>query len=120
MLTLNDFGISMKEAIERISIFAGKPSSRINETGSISLNKAQQMKLIRVWDKGELNRIKSYYGTLAYVESAYETYIGTPEGGWTPIKVVSGAAKDNKNIINCRNCGAPVRSYICEYCGTIY
>lgn len=30
------------------------------------------------------------------------------------------AAKDNKNITNCRNCGAPVRSCICEYCGTRY
>ena len=32
----------------------------------------------------------------------------------------STAAKDNKNITNCRNCGAPVRSHICEYCGTVY
>ena len=32
----------------------------------------------------------------------------------------STAAKDNKNIINCRNCGAPIRSRICEYCGTVY
>jgi hypothetical protein len=31
MSTLNDFGISMEEAIERISIFASKPSSRTNE-----------------------------------------------------------------------------------------
>ena len=30
------------------------------------------------------------------------------------------AAKDNKNIINCRNCGAPVRSHVCEYCGSHY
>ena len=120
MPTLNSFGVSMEEAIERFAIFAGKPSSRINENGSIPLNKAQQMKLIRVWDKSELNRIKSYYGTLAYVESAYETYIGTPEGGWTPIKMVDGAAKDNKNITNCRNCGAPMEKYKCEYCGTRY
>lgn len=30
------------------------------------------------------------------------------------------AAKDNKNIINCRNCGAPMKSCVCEYCGTRY
>lgn len=30
------------------------------------------------------------------------------------------AAKNNKNIINCRNCGAPVRSRVCEYCGSHY
>ena len=29
-------------------------------------------------------------------------------------------AKDNKNIINCRNCGAPVKGCKCEYCGTRY
>lgn len=28
--------------------------------------------------------------------------------------------KDNKNITNCRNCGAPLKSRICEYCGTRY
>ena len=30
------------------------------------------------------------------------------------------AAKDKKNTTNCRNCGAPIRSRICEYCGTAY
>ena len=33
---------------------------------------------------------------------------------------ISTAAKDNKNITNCRNCGAPVRTHQCEYCGTRY
>ena len=28
--------------------------------------------------------------------------------------------KDNTNITNCRNCGAPVKRYKCEYCGTVY
>ena len=28
--------------------------------------------------------------------------------------------KDNKNITNCRNCGAPVYGYKCEYCNTRY
>lgn len=120
MPTLNDFGISMEEAIERISIFAGKPSLRTNKNGSISLNTAKQMKLIHVWDKSELNRIKSHYGTLAYVVSINETYIGTPEGRWAPIIVADGVVKDNKDITNCRNCGAPVKGYKCEYCGTKY
>ena len=30
------------------------------------------------------------------------------------------AAKGNKNITNCRNCGAPVYGYKCEYCDTHY
>lgn len=30
------------------------------------------------------------------------------------------AEKDKKNITNCRNCGAPVRSFVCDYCGTVY
>ena len=32
----------------------------------------------------------------------------------------STATKGNKNIANCRNCGAPARGYRCEYCGTVY
>ena len=68
MPTLNDFGISMEEAIERISIFAGKPSSRTNED------------------------ILSGEG-LALLPHKVDFYRQT-------------AAKDNKNITNCRNCGA--------------
>ena len=33
---------------------------------------------------------------------------------------ISTAAKDNKNITNCRNCGAPVKGRKCEYCDTHY
>ena len=32
----------------------------------------------------------------------------------------STAAKDNKNITNCRNCGAIIKGCVCEYCGTVY
>ena len=46
--------------------------------------------------------------------SAYDT-LGNKIATWTAYK--STAAKDNKNIINCCNCGAPVKSCICEYCG---
>ena len=30
------------------------------------------------------------------------------------------AAKDKKDITNCRNCGAPVYGCKCNYCGTHY
>lgn len=46
--------------------------------------------------------------------SAYDT-LGNKIATWTAYK--STAAKDT---ISCRNCGAPVRSSICEYCGTVY
>lgn len=49
--------------------------------------------------------------------SAYDM-LGNKIATWTAYK--STATKDNKNIINCRNCGAPLKSHICEYCGTIY
>ena len=49
--------------------------------------------------------------------SAYDT-LGNKIATWTAYK--STAAKDNKNITNCHNCGAPLRSCACEYCGTRY
>jgi len=49
--------------------------------------------------------------------SAYDT-LGNKIATWTAYK--STAAKDNKNITNCRNCGAPVYGYRCEYCDTHY
>lgn len=82
MLTLLDFGISMEEAIERFSVFAGKPLSQTNED--------------ILSDKG-----------LTLLPHKVDFYQQT-------------AAKDNKNITNCRNCGAPMKGYKCEYCGTRY
>ena len=49
--------------------------------------------------------------------SAYDT-LGNKIATWTAYK--STAAKDNKNITNCRNCGAPVYGCKCNYCGTHY
>lgn len=49
--------------------------------------------------------------------SAYDM-LGNKITTWGAYK--STAAKDNKNITNCRNCGAPVYGYKCEYCGTVY
>ena len=62
---------------------------------------------------------------------SYYTGFGSPNISDAPIGTIyvdianygdhtSTAAKDNKKIINCRNCGAPVRSRVCEYCGTRY
>ena len=112
MLTLNDFGISMEEAIERISIFAGNPSSRTNEdilSGEGLKPFPLKVDFHRHW--------KEVVPGIIEEVSAYDT-LGNKIATWTAYK--STAAKDNKNIINCRNCGAPVRSCICEYCGTVY
>ena len=112
MLTLNDFGISMEEAIERISIFAGKSSSQINEdilSGKGLAPLPHNANFHQHWKEVVPGVIEEV--------SAYDT-LGNKIATWTAYK--STAAKDNKNITNCRNCGASVRSYICEYCGTIY
>lgn len=63
-------------------------------------------------------------GTLYFDKDTNKIWVLNSEKKWIHITKYSEcktiAAKDNKNIINCRNCGAPVRSHICEYCGTVY
>lgn len=51
--------------------------------------------------------------------SAYDM-LGNKIATWTAYKSTAAKDKDNKNITNCRNCGAPLRSCTCEYCGTRY
>lgn len=62
---------------------------------------------------------------------SYYTGFGSPDISDAPIGTIyvdianygdhtSTAAKDNKKIINCRNCGAPIKSRVCEYCGSHY
>ena len=38
----------------------------------------------------------------------------------TNIELAPGKVYDLPKNHNCRNCGAPVKSCICEYCGTVY
>lgn len=38
----------------------------------------------------------------------------------TNIELAPGKVYDLSKSYNCRNCGAPIRSCICEYCGTVY
>lgn len=102
MLTLNDFGISMEEAIERISIFAGKPSSQINEdilSGKGLAPLPHKANFHQHWKEVVPGVIEEV--------SAYDT-LGNKIATWPAYK------------INCRNCGAPVKSCICQYCGTMY
>ena len=49
--------------------------------------------------------------------SAYDT-LGNKIATWAAYKTTT--VKDKKNITNCRNCGAPVYGYKCEYRGTRY
>ena len=78
------------------------------------------------------NKITTW-GTPSQIDThiSYYTGFGSPDISDAPIGTIyvdianygdhtSTAAKDNKKIINCRNCGAPVRSRVCEYCGTRY
>ena len=109
MLTWADLGISMEEAIERISIFASKPSSQINE----DILSGEGLAPLPC----NLNFHNHYQEVVPGVVeevSAYDT-LGNKIATWTAYK--STAAKD---ITNCRNCGAPVYGRECKYCGTVY
>lgn len=63
-------------------------------------------------------------GTLYFDKRTNKMWMLNSEKKWVQMahyeEYKSTAEKDNKNIINCRNCGAPIRSCICEYCGTVY
>lgn len=63
-------------------------------------------------------------GTLYFDKHTNKMWMLDSENKWVHIanygEYKTTAEKDNKNITNCRNCGAPVRSCICEYCGTVY
>lgn len=43
-----------------------------------------------------------------------------PTSHFEDVIMASGTIKDSSKSFNCRNCGAPVRLCICEYCGTVY
>lgn len=110
MISLNNFGISMEEAIERISIFAGKPSSETNE----DILSGEGLKLFPL--KADFHQhCKEVVPGVVEEVSAYDTS-GNKIATWTAYK--STAKKSN--ITNCRNCGAPVKGCKCEYCGTRY
>lgn len=129
MFTLNDFGISMEEAIERISIFAGKSSSRTSE--DILSDKGLALLPHKVDfimtekeficsgrgippRKGEKERKN---GEVYYTVDTNQIYVHKDNDF---IELSPGKVYSLPETFNCRNCGAPVRSRVCEYCGTIY
>lgn len=51
-----------------------------------------------------------------YVLKSMEEYTAYDTLG----KKIASWQVEDKIHTNCRNCGAPVRSCVCEYCGTTY
>lgn len=130
MFTLNSFGISMEEAIERFSIFAGKPPSRkkediISGEGLALLpHKADFIMTDKEFicsgrgippRKGEREQKN---GEVYYTVDTNQIY-GYKDNDFielSPGKVLYSLPE----TFNCRNCGAPVKGCKCEYCGTVY
>ena len=129
MLTLNNFGISMEEAIKRISIFAGKPPSQTNEdilSGeglALLPNKVNfimtdkefvysgQSLPTREEEKERKN------GEIYYTVDTNQTYMYKDNNF---IELSPGKIYNLPEKFNCRNCGAPIKECKCEYCGTRY
>lgn len=63
-------------------------------------------------------------GTLYFDKDTNKMWMLNSEKKWVCMvnygEYKTTAAKDIKDIANCRNCGAPIRGYRCEYCGTAY
>ena len=125
MLTLNDFGISMEEAIERISIFAGKPSSRTNE--DILSGKDIKRYSFIMTDKEFIcsgrglppkkEEKEHKNGEVYYTADTNQIYVYKDNNF---IELSPDKAYSLPETFNCRNCGAPVKRRKCEYCGTRY
>ena len=63
-------------------------------------------------------------GTLCFDKHINKMWVLNSEKKWIHManydEYSPTAAKGNKNITNCRNCGAPVYRSKCDYCGTCY
>ena len=129
MLTLNSFGVSMEEAIERISIFAGKPPSRTNEdilSGkglALLPHKVDYIMTDKEFicsgrglppEKGEKEHKN---GEIYYTADTNQIYVYKDNNF---IELSPGKVYSLPETFNCRNCGAPIKEHQCEYCGTRY
>ena len=65
-------------------------------------------------EKGEVKRVD---GEIYYTVDTNQIVIKSDDN---LIKLASGKVYDLPNNHNCRNCGAPLKSCTCEYCGTVY
>ena len=102
-----------------------KKNERIlNGEGLVPLSRNLNFRTSAYVDFGPPGMSDAPIGALYFDKHTNKMWILNSEKRWVQMahyeEYKSTAAKDNKNIINCRNCGAPVRSCICEYCGTVY
>ena len=112
-----EYGISSTEAIQVFdnlgkAIAAWEMPSQINKV-------VTEKEFIRSGrgippEKGEEERVN---GEIYYTIDTNQIVIKSDDN---LIKLASGKVYDLPNNHNCRNCGAPLKSCTCEYCGTVY
>lgn len=69
----------------------------------------------------EIDLSKCYAGQIAYNPDEQKCYVysGDPFKGWTEIHNVASSKEDkHEDVLECKACGARLRSARCEYCGT--
>jgi hypothetical protein len=82
-------------------------------------------------DIKNIDKNKEYsVGDIIFTEADQGTYVYTSNGKFEPLEVetthnngytdYSSTLKMKPHPTNCENCGAVLRDYKCEYCGTEY
>lgn len=61
------------------------------------------------------NRCVTEFGSMKPTQNG--TYSPSQEDGYSSV-TINTDQETKKKPCNCPNCGAPINSYICEYCGT--
>ena len=82
-----------------------------------------RLKILTVGTPLDLHAITPEDGVIVYVYSFQEYWVGVL-GKWHYLAnynyMPNNIGKIYDTLTNCKNCGAPLRAHVCEYCGTRY
>lgn len=83
----------------------------------------KRLKLLHLGTPLDLYTITPEDGVIVYIHSTQEYCVGVL-GEWHYLAnynyMPNNIEKIYDKLTNCKNCGAPLRAHVCEYCGTHY
>lgn len=83
----------------------------------------KDLKVIYLGTPLDLYTITPEDGVIVYIHSTQEYYVGVL-GKWYYLAnynyMPNNVEEIYDKLTNCKNCGAPLRAHVCEYCGTHY
>lgn len=105
----------MNVSLQKLADLAG--SSLIGKSGNSLQRSVAELLPVKYIGSFDVEPLEAEDGSIYINTTLYEKYIRC-DGKW--LMIGESGSTVSPSVVNCRNCGAGLRSNICDYCQTKY